>query len=150
MIALGVIVFVIVAAIGTSSVSPTAHGGSAESSDIQLSHSIKSKKHGWITTRNSVDFWRRPDDVCTAIEAGADEMIAAQREGRDPDVNVASRIVGYTSLENGVRVKILGHAKPTCSGTSGAIPMTQVRVDDADSTANRRTGYISEGLLSHQ
>jgi hypothetical protein len=139
------VVTIVIVAIGSTSRPSNSDEGHA----ITFSHPIHSKKHGWITAKSSVDLWAFPSALCNAIEAGANEIIAAQREGREPDTHVGQR-EGWASLDNGVRVLVLGHAHADCPGPGGAISLTRVRVSDRDSPVNGRVGYITEGLLSHQ
>lgn len=136
---------IIIAGVSSSS----SHVSSSGQADFTAPQ--KSTKHGWVTVSamgNVLDFWHDPADECASIDVAANELVAAQQEGRDADTSVVNRVPGHRDLASGIRVQILGHAVEMCHGT--AMNLTRVKVIDADSSLNGQSGYLVEGRLSHQ
>lgn len=111
----------------------------------------KSNKHGWIVQPrlgSKIDLWDGTDNYCDAIKAAAQEIYDAQQAGRDVDTSAADNAPGRHDLQRSTRVEIIGHETSECAGKT--VSWTHVHIIDNDSNLNGETGYIIEGLLSHQ
>jgi hypothetical protein len=124
----------------------------ASSRSFGFSGPIHTKKHGWITLSRSskLDLWDSPNAFCDGLNAIADELVQARREGREPDFDYANRLPGHNIVESGMRVTVLGHAERTCDGLNSVSRFTRIEVTDRDSSSHGHRGYITEGLLSKQ
>lgn len=140
-----IILVIVIGAIG---------GGTAtHSRDPFTVERVHSTKHGWITANahsDKNDFWDTPSDFCNGIRRMAEEVVQAVAEHREADTSAIDALPGHGYLENGIRVRVLGHGAANCGLKGKPVSFTRVQVADHDSNLNAQRGYIIEGLLSKQ